>query len=694
MSSLSTEAANWHWVGLDGNEVAGDEWELVAGLSTGAIEATTLVWKSGWAEWAPANRVGELSTAIPSAKRAAPREPRQDALIVKPPARPGARRDEALPPPRPGFASKPKFSPPNPAPKPAPEQPAKARDTLPPSSFGVLGSNKAASPPPSPVRPALKRARMPMPTLGDEPLHHSATATLRPPNAVPPPPRAMPTAPLEAEPDSERIEVTATPMPSVIVAQVMQGEVEHFPSKPPPEPKSAGPAPGFVSPDPARSLESTLDVAGSPSKAARQLALIQKSRTTSPDLVHTEAAQRKSVRNAVRSSMASIVERARPAISVTGRALLALLVLAGVSGALAVMVIVLFMTRGQTGPSTAPLPTSSSSSQAPERGRGSCIAAQPAARLAAAIDRTVPINVATLANRKLGVGFGASKTLAAGLSIDPVQFDAAQIFEADGELGLRGVVPSFKGGASTFIVDRESPGVDATRTVDGDPRFTLGQSAAGFARALAGEAAPKVIWPGGGREKITEPRVAEMPDGGYAVTFRRGGQFGSVYAGWLAKDGSEKSDLFKVDSGAKFAGTPTVGINDRGALLAFAGRDTPTAAWRLLLAASAPLEAPTKAREFVPPDASSGGAISPAVAGLSAARWLLQWTEGASGNYRVRAQTLNHELQPIDPPILVSPKGANAGQGVLWVNGVHAISLFILTTAGRDELWGASFTCE
>jgi hypothetical protein len=527
---------------------------------------------------------------------------------------------------------------------------------------------------------------MPLPTLSDEALHQPATATLRPPNAVPPPPRGMPTA---MDPEGHRIEVTATPLPSVIVSRSLDGEVEHFPSSPPPEP-NAPPAPqtGFVSPDPERALDSTLDTSKSASKSAQQLALIQASRTTSPDLVH-EAAARRSVRN----SVANLVERARPpVISVTGKALLALLALAALSGALAITVVVLFMTRGEPARRPAQDPLAMPSSGA-HRATIGCVPAEPAARLAAAADRVVPISVATLPNQKLALGFGATKTRAAGLSIDLGSLDAAQVFEAEGERELSGVTPSVEAGALSFMVERAGAGLGSARGVDGHPRFSLGQSAEGLARSVEGGAVA-VIWPGGGKDKITEPRVAEVPDIGYFVAFRRGGQFGKVFAGWLGKDGSAKSRLFEIEARARYAGTPAVAVNDRGALVAFAGRETPTAAWSLLLAPSAPLEAPAPARELKPAGVGPSGAISPSIAGLSRGRWLLQWTEGAPGSYRVRIQTLGPNLEPIGPPLLASPKGASAGQGVVWASGASALSSFILTTGGRDELWGATFQCE
>jgi hypothetical protein len=72
----------------------------------------------------------------------------------------------------------------------------------------------------------------------------------------------------------------------------------------------------------------------------------------------------------------------------------------------------------------------------------------------------------------------------------------------------------------------------------------------------------------------------------------------------------------------------------------------------------------------------------------------VQWTEGSSGQYHVHVQSFAADLSPIGQNVLVSPKGANAGQGSLSVFAGQATSLFILTTLGHDELWGATLTCQ
>ena len=55
---------------------------------------------------------------------------------------------------------------------------------------------------------------------------------------------------------------------------------------------------------------------------------------------------------------------------------------------------------------------------------------------------------------------------------------------------------------------------------------------------------------------------------------------------------------------------------------------------------------------------------------------------------------LDAALQPISAALLVSAKGANAGQGTIVSHGSAVVSFFIQTTAGHDELWGATLSCH
>ena len=242
----TAEPALLYWLAGDGKRVAGTEPDLRAALAARELPATTLVWRSGWAEWLPANCIAEFANFVPDAERVAAREPKRDERRVSPPApsverlpafgarpatsggvRPAAAPRPAgvsVPAPRSGSATltpKPSELPPlvanvSKAQRPAKPPPASeaARDTLAPSSFGSLAPPKrtqpptqrrpSGTPPPPPVR-----GRSPMPTLSEESDMGSATATLRPPGAVPPPARGVPALPV-----LEKRPAAMTPIPA------------------------------------------------------------------------------------------------------------------------------------------------------------------------------------------------------------------------------------------------------------------------------------------------------------------------------------------------------------------------------------------------------------------------------------------------------------------------------------------------
>ena len=215
-------------------------------------------------------------------------------------------------------------------------------------------------------------------------------------------------------------------------------------------------------------------------------------------------------------------------------------------------------------------------------------------------------------------------------------------------------------------------------------------SEAGFARVVAGTTS--LVWQHDPKTAITEPRSAALTDFGYGITFRRGGQSGSVLLGFVASDGSQKSELQEVAGAPHFLGTPVIAAGQGVVLVTFAGRDAPDSAWQVFASLSKAGAPPGRARPLI--SAPGGGAISPTVAALDGGHWLVQWTEGAAGHYRVLVQSFTADLSPVAEPVQVSPKGASAGQGALLPFAGGTATLFIQTTAGHDELWGATLTCR
>jgi hypothetical protein len=189
--------------------------------------------------------------------------------------------------------------------------------------------------------------------------------------------------------------------------------------------------------------------------------------------------------------------------------------------------------------------------------------------------------------------------------------------------------------------------------------------------------------------------VATIPGVGHAVTFRRGGKTGKVAVGWLSPSGLKKTELVDVRTDDDFSGTPSIAANADSILVAFASRGASASSWSIALAKAKSGGHPQTASRFVlPPGGPGGDGIAPTVAALADGRWLLQWTEGASGNRIVRAAVLDQNLALSSDAVNLSPDGANAGQGAVWANGDQGAVLFYVTNDKKShELWGAAIDC-
>jgi hypothetical protein len=118
-------------------------------------------------------------------------------------------------------------------------------------------------------------------------------------------------------------------------------------------------------------------------------------------------------------------------------------------------------------------------------------------------------------------------------------------------------------------------------------------------------------------------------------------------------------------------------------------------AWTVQLASSKVGELPSKAKTFsIPAGGPGGDTIAPVVGGLSNGRWLVQWTEGGSGERTVRAVTLNDSLEPVGEPLRISTPGKEAGQGEIGVVGENAAAFHLVKADKGYELWATALSCK
>jgi hypothetical protein len=177
------------------------------------------------------------------------------------------------------------------------------------------------------------------------------------------------------------------------------------------------------------------------------------------------------------------------------------------------------------------------------------------------------------------------------------------------------------------------------------------------------------------------------------VAFRQGGANGQLLTLWLDRNGVAAGPAAAVEGAPKTLGTPNVALLGERSVVLFSARGDKTEPYRVYASLVESGQHPGPVRSLELP-ADGGGAIAPSLAPLPGDRYLVQWTDGNVGQYQVHVRILDRTLQPLGDALLVSGKGANAGQGTIVTTARATVSFFIQTTAGHDELWGATLSCH
>jgi hypothetical protein len=176
---------------------------------------------------------------------------------------------------------------------------------------------------------------------------------------------------------------------------------------------------------------------------------------------------------------------------------------------------------------------------------------------------------------------------------------------------------------------------------------------------------------------------------GTAITYRRDG------AVWLAAIAGDKLDgpPMPLSPPRGQVGLPSIAALGETAIVSWAEKTGDAYAVRWLgWKPSDRVQAP---RAFtVPPGGAGRSAMSPSVSPLSEDRFVLVWTEGPPRGHQVRAQLLTREGAAVGEPIVLSPAGANAGQGqVAMGRGGSGLVLFFVEKEAGMQLMATSLRC-
>lgn len=693
---MNEKAEDWRWVGEDGVEKPVAEQELIAELSSESLPNYTLVWKKGWLEWLPAMQVAELAWALPSGKADDPVKPRERQEAMVPPAPPLyrypvlKRRAANLRSDRPAPLRVRPVSPPRP---PSKVEPPTGATPIEPETLLSRPAGDITLPliAPSleslsePSQPSVEEVELDSIKSSDPTASVTRIADLSDALADDEDDEAE-----EVEPEDSS--ESASPLgrfaqaPTGVAARAYgeddEVETRVIPSKPPP------PGPMYVGPHvpPAAEKQSPIE---------------------EPEFPHIPPAPPPP------SDLSALTEARAHEPEPTKKRPPLVYALGAVTAVLVIAVVVL-LTRGTDSGTKEPATESSGEpSRAEKPGRRAegvasasaplpkligktCAVVTPATRVADWADPSItPVFAPVPGSARVAVGLGQSDVYAVGITIDPRTLDRDQVFrEYKKRQKLASVVPTTESNHLRFQVTRSGGDLSNARAVDAIQQFWLGATSSGIARMVE-NGSPDLVWPLPSAEEVTVPRVAAIAGIGFAVTFRHGGKNGRIATGWLDTKGRKKSDLADVQTDLDFSGNPAIATNGDSIVVTFAARGSQDAAWKIALASAKRGETPKKATLFNLPQGGPGGdAMSPSVAPLTEGRWLLVWTEGASGTRVVRAAVLGKDLELATDPVNLSPDGANAGQGVSFSSGdVGTVLYYVRNDKKSNELWGASVEC-
>jgi hypothetical protein len=313
------------------------------------------------------------------------------------------------------------------------------------------------------------------------------------------------------------------------------------------------------------------------------------------------------------------------------------------------------------------------------------------------VSKSIPFEAIATRAGGLAIGYARDAKVAVGIEVNLASGDVQGRFEDKADEDIERVAPT---PAAEFSVARtggagalKSP-IEVSPTAG--PAFAVGLDGESWALAAppsAPSGAATALWPLPGDEKVGAAAVHPAGDKGYALVFRRGSD--AIFGGWISPDRKASGALVGIAGSGGSVGKPAAAWNGRELAVIFADRPDKDGHYEIRIGHAPAGTLPATTAVLPLPNGGPGGdAFAPDIAGLPDGRWLLMWTEGASGSRAVRALTLAADFTPIGDPIALSPPAGNFGQGVIGIAGGHAATVFLSKGSTSFELWGGVLQCE
>ena len=304
--------------------------------------------------------------------------------------------------------------------------------------------------------------------------------------------------------------------------------------------------------------------------------------------------------------------------------------------------------------------------------------------------KTIPFEVTATTSGALAIGYARNANDAMGIVVSPATGEVKSAFTKSSDADLDRVTPTASGEFHLVTAPKEGA-MASVIPVEAKTPFVIGVQTGSIVASDHEGAATTPLWPLAGSEAPSAARVQVADGSGYGLVFRRDG---AIWSGWIGLDRKPVGELVKVVGSGGQVGKPNVGWNHRELALIFADKPAGSDHYEIRVAHAKTGSIPAVTTVIPLPKGGPGGdAFAPDIAGLPDGRWVMVWTEGASGSRAIRAQTLEADFTPLGDPIALSPPAGNFGQGVLGVVSGYAAAVFLSKGASSYELWGSVLQC-
>lgn len=290
---------------------------------------------------------------------------------------------------------------------------------------------------------------------------------------------------------------------------------------------------------------------------------------------------------------------------------------------------------------------------------------------------------------RVALGFAQTGRIAAGVTLDPQSLDINRLYADNQTSPLWSVTPVVTASDVKFRVSRAASTLRSTVSLPTEPPLFFGLNREGFAARGDADLTDRLIWKSEW-DTISMPDVALASDGSSLIALRAGGERGKILLGKVTPSGQAMGELTALTTGALRVDPPALLVTEKQVLVTYAAGDKPGRD-KLFIATSPRSALPTTSKEVLH---SEQGIVAPSLARAGESAFAVQYTRGIAGKQEVVLALLNANLEPSGEPLLVSPVGRDAYEGLVVEQGGQILSLYFVRQEFGHELWASRLSCK